>query len=294
MIFAMACALTSTAAWGQNPTETQTHAAGHAESGGRTYSYSTSSQTEVRYNGHNLHSLHRRLLIDWRPEVKDMQRYTVSISPLRLLSGGLKVDFEKELARPGQWIATGLTIYFLPEMYDRNDYLTKGDNNRWGYYSGFEDFQRMWGLGSSVFYKNIFSRRGWYFATGVKIEYFNVGLMVNSYVPYTEEGQTYYDYTRALSCKDYVKPSAEIYIGKHMAVSRRCYFDLYAGLGGTYSIYRNDGRHLNTAYSYNSLNQPATYTYQRFGDINGFAYRGIYPVAGFRFGVLLWDKQHED
>jgi hypothetical protein len=224
--------------------------------------------------------------IDWRPEQQTHQRYTVSVSPLRLADYGLKFDFERELSRPGHWLGTSLTFYLAPPRDRRySSYWDRDNNNRSSFNSGFDDFHRMWGVGTSFIFKNTFGRRGWYFSTGVEFDLFRVGVTSGAYVPYVEDGLTFYEYGSALDTKSYFKPTARIVIGKHVALSERCYFDFHAGVGLSYSLYKRDGRHdLNSGYDYG-------WHYPRFSDLGGFAYRGLLPVGGFRFGVLLWKEQ---
>ncbi len=226
----------------------------------------------------------RTLRINWRPDDNTLQRYTISVSPLRLASNGLKFDFEYELPKPGHWIGTGFTVYAAsPRSLRYDDWGYYGGNDRESFNSGWDEYHRMWGLGTSVMFKNTFSRRGWYFSTGMTFDLFRVGVLENSYTPYSEDGLTYYDYGRSLETKSYFKPTARINIGKHMAISRRCYFDLYAGLGLSYSIFNRDGRH---TYDVNDN----SYYNLRFTELGGFAYRGVIISGGFRFGVLLWNR----
>ncbi len=242
----------------------------------------TTAPAQQRYTYEETRTRTRTVLIDWRPGEKTHQRYTVSVSPLRLASHGLKFDFERELPRPGHWLGTSLVVYLAPPRNMRYLYWDHEGNNRASFNSGFDDYHRMWGVGTSVMFKNIFSRRGWYFSTGIVFDFFRVGVMESNYIPYVENGLTFYDYGETLETKSYFKPSAQINIGKHFAISRRCYFDLYAGIGISYALYKNDGRH--------SYGQDHDWYHPRFSELGGFAYRGLYPVGGFRFGVLLWDR----
>ncbi|MDR2912038.1 MAG: hypothetical protein LBV38_01870 [Alistipes sp.] len=226
--------------------------------------------------------------INWRPDTKEVQRYTLSVSPLRLVSNGLKFDFEYELPKPGHWIGTSISVYAAPA---RNDYrywsgYSEG-NDRFGFESGFDDYHQMWGIGTSAIFKNTFSRRGWYFATGVTFDLFRVGVMGDTYIPYVENGLTFYDYGRVLESKTYFKPTARFYMGKHMALSNRLYFDMYAGLGLSYAFYKKDGKFGESNFNYYS----GWGSYRRFSEVGGFARRGLGVTAGFRFGVLLWDRE---
>jgi hypothetical protein len=245
-------------------------------------------QTASAQEGRQIHSYTvtrtRTLLIDWRPEKTNYQRYTVSVSPLRLASNGLKFDFERELHRPGHWLGTSIALYLAPPR--GNDwggvwYWGDDDNNRAWFNSGFDYYHRMWGIGTSAMFKNTFSHRGWYFATGLTLEFFRVGVSTSDYTPYVEDGLTFYDYGTTIETNSYFKPTAQISIGKHMALSERCYFDLYTGLGISYAFTSDDER------PYGNDDYHGWYSH-RFTELGGFAYRGLTPLAGFRFGVLLW------
>ncbi len=230
--------------------------------------------------------------IDWRPEENAHRRYTVSVSPLRLISNGLKFDFEYELPRTGHWFGTSLAVYLAPQRREspRNYWRSDGNDRSW-FNSGWDDYHRMWGLGTSAFFKNTFSHRGWYYSAGVVLEFFRVGVTANTYIPYEENGLTFYDYGRELQTKSYFKPTAQITFGKHMALS--CYFDMYVGLGASVALYKNDDRHTENYHDdyYSTGYNPRRYSWPLFTRLNGFAYRGLTPIAGFRFGVLLWKPE---
>jgi hypothetical protein len=224
----------------------------------------------------------RGIMIDWRPEENLRQRYTVSVSPLRLISHGLKFDFEYELPRPGHWLGTSLQVYLAPQRRPQSGYYWDRDgNNRASFNSGWDEYHRMWGIGSSMMFKNHFSPRGWYFSTGITFDYFRVGRMEADYIPYVEDNLTFYAHGNKLVTKSYFKPTAQINIGKHMALSERCFFDLHAGLGYSHSFYKFDDRH---------MDGNNRWWHTRFSSLGGFAYRGFVATGGFRFGVLLWAR----
>ena len=229
--------------------------------------------------------------IVWKPEETTRQRYTVSVSPLRMVSNGMKFDFECELLKPGHWLGTSLAVYLAPQRrpgYGDTYWNSDGNDRSW-FNSGWGSYHRMWGLGTSAFFKNTFSHRGWYYSAGVVFEFFRVGVTFNTYTPHEVDGLTFYDYGRELETKSYFKPTAQINIGKHMALSERCYFDLYAGLGFSFAFYEKDNRHIHRYdrdHAHHGNSHP--HYWSLFSGPGGFARRGFTPVGGFRFGVLLW------
>ncbi len=234
----------------------------------------SSAQESYTYTETRTHT--HTLKIDWLPEHKNYRRYTVSVSPLRVLSRGVKFDFETELPRPGHWLGTSLSMHFVPS-YDGSDF--DSGNGRSSILSSFGHYNRMWSVGTSAIYKYIFSRRGWYLSPGLTFDLFRVGVFVDTFTRYRAEDMTFYHLDRGLDTRTFFKPTARFVIGKHMALSRRCYFDLYGGLGLSYSFH-DDDRDYNRDHD--------GFGNQNFDGVGGFGYRGLTPVGGFRFGVLLW------
>jgi hypothetical protein len=224
------------------------------------------------------------LKIDWLPSQETPRRYTVSVSPLRLVSNGIKFDFERELPGGGHWFGTSLQVHFAPPASESDFYYwdTDGNDHVWGN-SGWDDYHRMWGLGTSAMYKRTFAHRGWYFSTGLVFDFFRVGVMTNDYLPYHEDGLEFYDYGERRDTKSYFKPMVQINIGKHMALSERVYFDLYAGVGYSHAFYKRDNLHLNRR-GYTAHHD------RMFTEMSGFAYRGLQPTGGFRVGILLFGR----
>lgn len=229
----------------------------------------------------------RTIPINWRPDTKEVQRYTVAVHPFHLVNNGLKFDFEYELRTPGEWLQVGLLAYLAPErnIYYYEDWWGYGGHNpRSTFNSGFDNYNRMWGIGASAMFKKMWHSRGWYFSTGIVLEYYRVGNMEEGYFPYTEDGLTFYKTGSRLISKSFVKPTAQFNLGKHCALSRRCYLDMFIGISASYSIY-------------NSEYAPAYYDsdygnyYYEYQSMNGFARRGFNFNCGLRFGVLLWDRQ---
>lgn len=220
----------------------------------------------------------RPLRINWAPETNDIRRYTITMSPLRLINNGLKFDFEVELPHPGHWFGTSLVGYLAPP---RSRYWDNDGNNRYPLNAGGNSFHKMWGIGTSAFFKNTFHRRGWYFATGLVVEYFNVGRRESGYFTYREDGLTFYERGDRLINRSYLKPTVQFNFGKHFALSRDFFFDLYVGLAYSYSIRLHSGDGDTDEWGY--YDGP-------FDGVGGFAYRGVAPVAGFRLGFLLDGK----
>lgn len=228
----------------------------------------------------------RRIPINWRPETKDVQRYTVAVHPFHLVNNGLKFDFEYELRVPGEWLQVSLIGYAAPTRTNYYNYRY-GDNARYTPNSGYDDYRHMWGVGTSALYKKMWHQRGWYFSTGLVLEFYRVGRSEYGYVPYKEDGLTFYDRDRYTDIRSFFKTTAQFNLGKHFSLSRRCFLDAFIGVSYSYSFYDN------RPHPYNESHKVDYYYdyYYNYNGMNGFARRGFNVNCGLRFGVLLWDKQ---
>lgn len=235
------------------------------------------SLVAVQAQEHYTYRVVRTLPIDWKPEVKETQRYTIAINPLHLVNKGLKFDFEMELDTPGNWFGTSFTGYYGPPRREGRSWYYSDGNNRSSFISSWDSYNKMWGIGTSAMYKNTFHPRGWYFQTGLLLEFFRVTTLEYGLIPYREDGLTFYEEGRYADTRSYFKPSAVFNIGKHMALSRQCFLDMFIGLGFSYSIHRRLDEDYSEYYYYDG----------DFSGMYGFAYRGLYPNFGFRIGVLI-------
>ncbi|MDR2891422.1 MAG: hypothetical protein LBV18_07525 [Alistipes sp.] len=221
----------------------------------------------------------RPLRIYWLPETGAVsgeapaRRYIVAVSPFKLVDNGLKFDFEVELPRPGHWFGTSITGYIASPR--DSDWVWNDDYNN--HSSGWDDYHSMWGVGTSAVFKNTFHRRGWYYSTGLLVDFFRVKWFESGYFPFEEDGLTFYEWGSGSKTRSYLKPSVQLRFGKHFALGHSAFFDLNAGLAFDYSIYRREAGDTDRWGNHDG----------RFGGFGGFAHRGFTFVAGFRLGFLI-------
>jgi hypothetical protein len=235
--------------------------------------------------------------VNWKPDSLPVyKRYTVAVDPMQLINNGFKFDFETELSgrRTGEWMQAGLLMFAAPERkykdyyYSPYYYRELDGNNRESYNSGYETYHKMWGVGLSVLFKKMFHRRGWYFSTGVKLEFYGVTANVKELVSFAEYGNTFYEQGGWLSHRQYFfKPGLQFNLGKHITLTPRCFFDVFLGVSYSYAFYDSGKTIPATRYSY-----PQPRTYAKFTRMDGFGYRGFSPNFGARFGVMLWKRRN--
>lgn len=206
--------------------------------------------------------------VDWRPEEKTGNRYTVAVHPFFLTQRGLRIDFEKELPSSGKWLQFGIMGYYVPRFDRGNGYWTEGWENL---LSNQDPFDKLSGAGFNLSYKNIFHNRGWYYNTGVQFNHYNVDHERIRYIPVTENGLTVYERKPVLAKTRYNQPAAFFNFGKHASVTKDVFIDFYIGLGYMHSFYSGD------------INP--------FNSYRAFGYRGLCFNGGFRIGVCWNGKR---
>lgn len=207
------------------------------------------------------------LLIDWKPEATQGQRWTVAARPFYLFENGLKLDFEFELARPGNWLRIELAGHHRRQFRDNDRYYSSG----WSHIaSNYDTYTRLEGGGGGLAFKSMWSPRGWYYSAGVTLNYFKVYYNEAVYQPYTDgDGNKMWEKIWGQSSSEYYKPAVTFDIGKHFALGGRVFLDAFIGLG----------------YAWNISDNPRTdyYDYSPYS----FGGSGLYFNTGFRIGVLL-------
>ncbi|MDR1645215.1 MAG: hypothetical protein LBS05_05255 [Tannerellaceae bacterium] len=189
---------------------------------------------------------------------------TLAIQPLYLLNNGLRIDYERQLCNPNQWLQISAIGYYIED----NDAL-------WTYWdwSSSYGFNRAWGAGLEINYKYFpTERRQLYFSGGLSASHFNVGYneYQQQYDIYMQDGLTYYEpqwVNRHLSQR-FNRIGMNFYIGRQNRPSRRFLLDWYAGIGRAHSFY-NEGRRSPERY-YGSL-----------------SYSGVTFTLGVRLGFRL-------
>lgn len=229
---------------------------------------------EANYN--RVHYLKKPPKINWMsPSQEGQHRYTIALHPFYLANYGLKVDFEMELKQPGQWLqfeAIGRYTGWHSNDYkpgERQDLCTNGWDT---IESGGKSFARMNGGGVGVAFKSMFQPNGWYFSIGVSFNFYNVFYSDYGYIPYQEDGLTFFKYDIGNQNVKFYKPGFDFNIGKQVAITKHLFLDGFLGIGYDYSFYDANGEN-----SYNS-------------GIFSYGYRGITLSGGFRIG-WLWEAK---
>lgn len=211
--------------------------------------------------------------IDWRPgpesplydriASRQLRRYTLAVHPYHLTKEGLKFDLEIELREPGQWLQLSAMGYLALE----NKVDEWGErHHRWGTLaSGFEEFDAMWGAGIGIGYKAMLAHRGLYFNAALLYNHYSVDHDAVRYFAVPQDGLTFYERRQVTANTRFHQPALTLSLGKHMALGRHAFLDLFMGWGYMHSLYSG----------------PAAYT-----DPYAFGYRGSYFNAGLRLGAL--------
>jgi hypothetical protein len=198
---------------------------------------------------------------------KAAPKYAISAEPFYLINGGLRLNMEKKL-QSNDWVELNLTGYWLPH----SDILP--NSYRWedrgGYLIPNADFNRisgLSGLGIGATYKHYLSS---FFLVNPAISYtwYNVENAAYDFLPYKEDGLTFYDYVWTYTNQPFHKLSMQVTLGFRTSPKHLFFLENYLGLGYAHSFYDKN---------------KSNYTETMFG----YGYRGPYLTLGVKLGFNL-------
>lgn len=196
---------------------------------------------------------------------KTAYRWTIAMQPLYLANGGLRVDVERKLNRPGSWLQLGVSGFYRGKFEPGEYEYREGWSN---FNTCFKDISRHRGIGVGLSFKQFFRDRCFYWSGGVQYAYHRV--YYHGYVmdPYTEDGLTYYERNWREVCQQFNKWLPHLLLGYQPSLGDSVFLDLYLGCGYAVSNYDKDKLRFDS-------------------DFTGHGYRGFRLVSGVRFGVAI-------
>ncbi len=209
------------------------------------------------------HAIAQKPEIVKRNSIENYPKYTIAWQPFHMFDGKLKLDFEKQLNSPKNWLQISLSGSYLSmkaPLYNSYSWST--------FQSNFDDFSKLNGFGGGIAYKSIFYSTCFYYSIGVNYAHNRVRYYDYDYFPYIEDDLSFYEYRKNLQRQIFNKLSTSICLGIQSNLNRTFFFDVYLGFGYSHSFYDESKR----AFDDESL---------------GFGYRGVFPSGGVRLGITF-------
>ena len=206
-----------------------------------------------------------------------LPKYTLAVQPLFLSNGGLKIDVERRLNSPDDWLYFSVSSYYRGKYDGRYDgrYDRKYDGEHDGRYYGWENFNtnftpvnRFHGYGLEMAYKRYFPRTKAYWSAGLSYTYHNVYYADWVYALFEKDGLIFCEYMETEVKQTFNKLLPNVCVGAMTSLHSRVFLDVYAGIGYSYSFYDKDKKPFNKS-------------------VFEYGYRGIRPLGGIRVGVTL-------
>lgn len=188
-------------------------------------------------------------------------KYTLAIQPFYMYNGGLRLDFEKQLDNPRNWLQLNIAGYYLPMRENSYEYWETPN-------SDFDNFSGLKGGGIGAAYKSIFYGTGIYYSAGLNYAHYRVSYPSFEFVKYQEDGLTFYEGRETTINQIFNKFTSSLCIGVQSSLNRTFFFDTYLGLGYSYSFYDKNKWAMN--------DNPWS-----------FGHRGFHLTGGIRFGVAF-------
>ena len=166
---------------------------------------------------------------------RSQKKYTFTVQPLYLLSGGLKFDFEMRMGNGPDWLQFSPSVYYWNRDLDDKDYIYYGKIlDRFDFWptSIHRPFSKLRGVGLDVNYKRfINARRSFYTATGLSYAHYNIKYWGFAGYDYIEDGLPYYGYEYGLQTQHINRIGANWYFGTRIPTRQAFVLDLFWGLG---------------------------------------------------------------
>ncbi|MDR0538572.1 MAG: hypothetical protein LBH04_11125 [Tannerellaceae bacterium] len=192
--------------------------------------------------------------------------YQIATHPTYPFIDGLRVDVEKRLKNPGNWLMLGLAWHSYYSSYSGGVY--------WPYLWDISGHHRLSGGMAELTFKHFVGyprTRFFFLAAGASFSYFVVEYDELNYIPYEEDGLRYFELGEVEIRHNIPKLGGHVSLGFQAPTRSRVFVDGSIGLGYGYSFY--DAKKYIPGGS--------------FGFSHGLSRRGFYPTGTFRIGVRL-------
>jgi hypothetical protein len=195
------------------------------------------------------------------------KNYAVTWDASALFAGGLKFGFDMRVQNRN-WIQIIPIVYLYQGITSYMNWWGHDDD----YYSYHNEKYRITsshGFGIGANYKRfIFKQEFLYFQGGADYSFRKAEVSHYDFIPYEEDGLTYYTYDKLCEKQDFNRISLTACMGIQTLMRYGFYVDHYMGLGYKHAFY--------------DKNKPALDE-----DVIDYGYRGLYPVIGFRLGIAF-------
>lgn len=180
--------------------------------------------------------------------------------PQHLFQNGIRIEFDKRLNSPRQWLTLAPTVYYRGQ---RGNWL-------WGNYNVYS----MSGAGMEVFYRRYFKDlpqpSGFYFTGGGGYRFINQEFRGDRWDIFTENDLTFYRYNNSSWHKHTHTFSLKATAGFQTIISRHLMLDLFLGYGFMFSTHKIPGD---------------VEVISQFTNAFSFDYTGFKFVGGMRLGI---------
>jgi hypothetical protein len=209
------------------------------------------------------------IVLNAQKQEQKRPRYAITVEPLYLHNGGLKLNLEKQLKQK-ETLELSLVAYFLPYRKIESYYFLFWGGKEGGYItpsSEFQRFNKLSGCGIGGAYKRYFSKFG-VLSAGMSYTYSDIQYPHLGFHKYKEDGLTFYEYDLREVHQNFNTFAANLSAGIHSSFHNLIFVECTLGLGYAYSLYDKDKR---------AFNNYAL----------GLGYRGIYPALSVKLGFNI-------
>jgi hypothetical protein len=186
---------------------------------------------------------------EWTDDPK-IKKSAISFEPLYLFNNGLKINYERQIANPRQWLEFSTTGYFSSKSLDNNLstlwFYPNYNYDYYYYYIGYQgyDITDNWGMTLEAAYK-YYPVSFMYISSSISYAHHEVAYTGHSMIfdSYTEGGLTYYEptYSYYEEWKPFDRLGLNFKVGIETSLRQNALIGGYFGWGLIHSFYSEEG-----------------------------------------------------
>ncbi|MDR2497613.1 MAG: hypothetical protein LBD21_10865 [Tannerellaceae bacterium] len=197
-----------------------------------------------------------------RPATIPANNYQIGIHPVYNLANGLRIDIDRRLRNPRNWLSLGLVGYWAFEGSETTIFPLLA----------FSEAKSVSGAGAVFSFKHFLGtgRQICFIEAGVSAHYFDIRYNGWGFKSFEEDKLNYYEWYYDEISHSFPKVGSHLLFGVQLPSRSRVFVDGAIGIGYSHSFY-NPELFLPNAYSV----------------LYGLSRRGFYPTGEFRLGIRL-------
>ncbi|MDR2498151.1 MAG: hypothetical protein LBD28_01785 [Tannerellaceae bacterium] len=197
-----------------------------------------------------------------RSAVIPNNNYQIGIHPVYNLVNGMRIDIDRRLSNPYNWLSLGIVGYWAFEGSETTIFPLLA----------FSEAKSVSGAGAILSFKHFFGRgrQMFFLEAGASAHYYDIRYDGWGFLSFQEDNLTYYEWHYDEIAHQFPKVGGHLLFGIQLPSRSRVFVDGALGLGYNHSFY-----------------DPELFMPENYRVLYGLSRRGLYFTGEFRLGIRL-------